>query len=234
MHRFILSLFIMGCAAHHRAPGVAGRSAPGVAPTRADAVFIQNFDTIAQDVSDLADPAVVDQVRRMLPGTSQSARAAVVVPAMQAGVYFGQPQLVQMACDLLGGITDGALRGAYDLREVDTTCKLLTQPAPAGDTCPAAAERMRAAWRALLRDDFVEGRSEAKEGATAMRRCHFVGMVRSPVPPDSDGFVLVVLLQGLAAPEVSYLGKQSSFNLSAALFESWQRAIALYGEPRGA
>src|SRR3954453_8119237 len=116
--------------------------------------------SLGQRLTALELDDVVNNSRHVLA----SARA---LPLFKAGVYYGQPRLIDKGCTAARRVTHSALRSSGSIDAVLQACGALSNGAKQGsDACSDGAKKLRDAYGLLAQD---KGPEAGRAGAEAVR-----------------------------------------------------------------
>src|SRR4051812_45646396 len=93
--------------------------------------------------------------------SSQVLASALALPLFKAGVYYGQPRLLDKGCTAARRVTHSALRSSGSIDAVLQACGALTSGSKQGsDACSEGAKKLRDSYALLAQDKGPEaGRS---------------------------------------------------------------------------
>jgi len=197
-----------------------------VGPSEADPLFIARFRQ-HQDSPGAWDSM---QLRDLSESVSQIMAASATVPTFRRAVAEGDAELLRLSCDLEGRVTAARLR-IPELRQLHHTCDLLFGSASAAETpCPSTLEPIRASFRDLADNNQPRSRREVAKAVSLYGKCASSHAVqRTPVDPHSRGFIVVLGLEMIDAPENFYLGHEGGTPDAATEMSSTWKLIQATG-----
>jgi hypothetical protein len=160
--------------------------------------------------------------------SSQVLASALALPLFKAGVYYGQPRLIDKGCTAARRVTHSALRSSGSIDAVLQACGALTNPVKQGsDACSDAQKKLRDAYGLLAQDKDQDARHAAASAVSLMRdRCpKMAAPLRTPVDPSSRGFLVVWVLHANDAPPTTFLAGETSIATAEAINEGFLRGV---------
>jgi hypothetical protein len=160
--------------------------------------------------------------------SSQVLASALALPLFKAGVYYGQPRLIDKGCTAAHRVTHSALRSSGSIDAVLQACGALTNGTKQGsDSCSDGAKKLRDAYGLLAQD---KGPEAGRAGAEAVRflrdRCTKMGApLRTPVDPSSRGFLVVWVLHANDAPPTTFLAGETAIATAESINEGFLRGV---------
>jgi hypothetical protein len=178
---------------------------------------------------DLAAKRSAEELASSQIQTSQTFIAAIVPEEYTAGIVYGNPWLVELACNDLTEVNDATLFRVADLDDVTKACARLKADAkPEDGACGDARKAAREAWSHLLAENEAAGRAAAGRALDSWRACadnHAI--YRSPAPPESLGFVTVVIAQILGIDDKFYLRGSAAYpSFASRVDATWRQLVA--------
>jgi hypothetical protein len=164
----------------------------------------------------------------VINNSSQVLASALALPLFKAGVYYGQPRLIDKGCTAAHRVTHSALRSSGSIDAVMQACGALTNPTkPGSDACSDGQKKLRDAYALLSQD---KGPEAGRAGAEAVRflrdRCPKMSApLRTPVDPSSRGFLIVWVLHANDAPASTFLAGETSIATAEAINEGFLRGV---------
>jgi hypothetical protein len=151
-------------------------------------------------------------LRDVLRGSSQTMLAASAPAIFRAGVYNGAPELIELACDSLKRVTHSGLRRTNELAQFDNACSALHGGGFGGrGSCAESTQTLVRAYSELKSGDERSARRSTADALRDRSTCtEGRALVRTPVTPDSRGFIIVVALQASMAAPATYLASESA------------------------
>ncbi|MFL5312382.1 MAG: hypothetical protein ACJ79H_18260 [Myxococcales bacterium] len=220
-------------------------------PQPADRDWTQGLDgTLAPQIAPLgpleSDQGAYDLVRRrereralgskltsaqldeIIAGSSQVLASALALPLFKAGVYLGQPRLVEKGCVAARRVTHSALRSASNVDAVLQACGALTAGGrTSSDACGEGQQKLRDAYALLAAEKGTEAGRIAADAVRILRdRCpKMTAPLRTPVDPSSRGFLIVWVLHANEAPPATFLAGESAPATAEAINEGFLRGV---------
>ena len=221
-----------------------------VAPQLADRDWTQGLDgNLAPQIAPLgpleSDQGAYDLVRRrereralgskmtgvqldeIIAASSQVLASALALPLFKAGVYLGQPRLVEKGCAAARRVTHSALRSASNVDAVLQACGALTGGRSSSDACGEAQQKLRDAYALLAAEKGNEAGHMAADAVRLLRdRCpKMTAPLRTPVDPSSRGFLIVWVLHANEAPPATFLAGETAPATAEAINEGFLRGV---------
>lgn len=166
----------------------------------------------AEEDGSLTSAAFVAGLPALSEEMSPPFAAATAVELHRAGVFHGSPRLMTAACDLARSVADLEARRASRLDEVVRACELIERPALPSrrDPCARAIADMRKAFAQLAGGQVAEARRDMAEAERRYGQCPGGRRIpRTPLDPKSPGFMVVVFLNALNAPDLAWMAGES-------------------------
>jgi hypothetical protein len=160
--------------------------------------------------------------------SSQVLASALALPLFKAGVYYGQPRLIDKGCAAAQRVTNSALRSSGSIDAVVQACGALTNPTRQGEgSCSDGQKKLRDAYALLAQDKGPEAGRTAAEAVRFLRdRCpKMAAPLRTPVDPSSRGFLIVWVLHANDAPPTTFLAGETSIATAEAINEGFLRGV---------
>ncbi|HMC35373.1 MAG TPA: hypothetical protein VKH65_13225 [Myxococcales bacterium] len=221
-----------------------------VAPQLADRDWTQGLDgNLAPQIAPLgpleSDQGAYDLVRRrereralgskmtgvqldeIIAASSQVLASALALPLFKAGVYLGQPRLLEKGCVAARRVTHSALRAASNVDAVLQACGALTGGRSSSDACGEAQQKLRDAYALLAAEKGNEAGHMAADAVRLLRdRCpKMTAPLRTPVDPSSRGFLIVWVLHANEAPPATFLAGETAPATAEAINEGFLRGV---------
>src|SRR3954469_22067112 len=160
--------------------------------------------------------------------SSQVLASALALPLFKAGVYYGQPRLIDKGCAAARRVTHSALRSSGNVEAVMQACTSLTSgSANSNDTCGEGQAKLREAYALLAGDKASEAGRAAADAVRALRdRCpKMTAPLRTPVDPSTKGFLIVWALHANDAPPVTFLAGETAPNTAESINDGFLRGV---------
>lgn len=159
------------------------------------------------------------ELSNILRSSSQTMLAATAPSLFRAGVYTGSPELIDISCDSMRRVTHAGLRRSNGLGQFEQACDALSGSVAARSNASCgSAPKLLSAYQALKLGDEKKARQEAAAGLREQGLCsNNRPLVRTPVAPESRGFMIVVALQALNMPPATFLGNEPAPRTSDAI-----------------
>jgi hypothetical protein len=159
--------------------------------------------------------------------SSQVLASALALPLFQAGVFYGQPAIIEKACTAARRVTHPALRSSGNVETVLQGCGALTVGKQSNDPCSEGEKKLREAYGQLAANKAVDAGHTAADGVRMLRdRCpKMMAPLRSPVDPSSRGFLVVWTLHANDAPPVTFLAGQPAPATAESINEAFLRGV---------
>jgi hypothetical protein len=153
--------------------------------------------------------------------------SALALPLFRAGVYLGAPRLIEKGCTSAGRVTHAALRSSGNVDAVQQACAALTVGRQAGDGCEEGQQRLRDAYALLSADKGSEAGKAAAEAVRSLRdRCPKIAApLRTPVDPNTKGFLIVWVLHANDAPPATFLAGESAPAIAESINDAFLRGV---------
>jgi hypothetical protein len=176
---------------------------------------------------DLGSRMTATGLDEIIASSSQVLASAMALPLFRAGVYYGQPRLIERGCTSAKRVTHSALRASGNLDAVLQGCAALTGPKLAADACSDGKQKLRDAYGLLAADKAQDAGHAAAEAVRQLRdRCpKMTAPLRTPVDPSSRGFLIVWALHANDAPPVTFLAGETAPNTADAINDAFLRGV---------
>jgi hypothetical protein len=163
----------------------------------------------------------------IIHASSQVLASALSLPLFKAGVYFGQPRLIDRGCAAAQRVTNSSLRTSGQVEAVLQACSALTTGRSGNDGCGDAQQKLREAYALLAADKAQDaGRTAAEAVRTLRDRCPKISApLRTPVDPSTRGFLIVWTLHANDAPPVTFLAGESAPATAEAINDAFLRGV---------
>jgi len=163
----------------------------------------------------------------IIGASSQVLASAMALPLFRAGVYLGQPRLIERGCTSARRVTHSALRASGNVDAVLQGCGALNA---AKQGPPTRVRRTAEAPRCLRVARGDKGPEAGRTAADAVRflrdRCpKITAPLRTPVDPGSRGFLVVWVLHASDAPPVTFLAGETAPNTADAINDAFLRGV---------
>jgi len=175
----------------------------------------------------LASRATGSELDEIIAVSSQVLASALALPLFKAGVYLGQPRLLDKGCVAGRRVTNSALRSSGNVDAVLQACAALTSGRQSSDGCGEGQQKLRDAYALLANDKGQDAGRAAAEAVRLLRdRCPKIGApLRTPVDPGTRGFLIVWVLHANDAPPVTFLAGETAPNTAEAINEGFLRGV---------
>lgn len=175
----------------------------------------------------LTTRATASDLDEIINASSQVLASALALPLFKAGVYHGQPRLIDRACTSAQRVTNSALRTSGQVEAVLQACAALTTGRPTNDGCGDAQQKLREAYAQLAADKAQDAGHTAADAVRTLRdRCpKIVAPLRTPVDPSTRGFLIVWALHANDAPPVTFLAGEQRPAIAEAINEAFLRGV---------
>lgn len=247
-HVVILSLAAIACAhqeqqrpiAHERdwEKGLDDQAAPQIAPVGPIENDHYAYDLIRRREREraLATRATAADLDEVIAASSQVLASALALPLFKAGVFLGQPRLIDKGCAAAERVTHAALRASGNVEAVLQACGALTAGKPASDGCGDGQKKLRDAYALLAADKAQDAGRTAAEAVRNLRdRCPKIGApLRTPVDPSTRGFLIVWTLHANDAPPATFLAGEKAPNTAEEINEAFLRGVQAVRPPEHA
>jgi hypothetical protein len=163
----------------------------------------------------------------IINNSSQVLASALSLPLFKAGVYLGQPRLLDRGCVAAKRVTHSALRSSGNVEAVLQACAALITGKPSSDGCGDGQQRLREAYALLAGEKGPEAGRAAAEAVRSLRdRCpKMTAPLRTPVDPSTRGFLIVWALHSNDAPPVTFMAGETAPNTAEAINEAFLRGV---------
>jgi hypothetical protein len=220
MHKSILiltaSIAIAGCA--HDPPPVAGHDwehgldgslTSQIAPVGPIDSDVNGYNLIRRREQEraLGSKDTLVELEEIVGNSSQVLASALALPLFQAGVYLGQPQIIEKACAAARRVTHPALRSSGNVETVLQGCGALTVGKQSSDPCSEGEKKLRDAYAQLASNKPTDAGHTGADAVRILRdRCpKMMAPLRTPVDPSTRGFLIVWTLHANDAPPATFL-----------------------------
>ncbi len=175
----------------------------------------------------LVTKATGSDLDEIINASSQVLASALSLPLFKAGVYLGQPRLIDRGCTAAQRVTNSSLRTSGQVEAVLQACAALTSGKSSNDGCGEAQQKLREAYALLAADKAQNaGRAAADAVRTLRDRCPKIGApLRTPVDPGTRGFLIVWTLHANDAPPVTFLAGEQAPNTAEAINDAFLRGV---------
>jgi len=187
-----------------------------------------NYIRRREQEHDLGSRMTAAGLDEIIGASSQVLASAMALPLFRAGVYFGQPRLIERACTAARRVTHSALRASGNLDAVFQGCAALTAARQGSvDSCVEGKQKLREAYALLAADKPQDAGHTAADAVRLLRdRCPKVtAPLRTPVDPGSRGFLIVWALHANDAPPVTFLAGESAPGFADAINDAFLRGV---------
>jgi hypothetical protein len=177
---------------------------------------------------DLGSRMTATGLDEIIAASSQVLASAMALPLFRAGVFYGQPRLIERACTSAKRVNHSALRQTGNVDAVLQGCGALTAPkSGSSDTCGDGKQKLRDAYALLSADKAQEAGRAAADAVRQLRdRCpKMTAPLRTPVDPGSRGFLIVWALHANEAPPVTFLAGETAPNTADAINDAFLRGV---------
>jgi len=168
------------------------------------------------------------ELDEIVNNSSQVLASALALPLFKAGVFYGQPRLIEKGCASANRVTHSALRSSGSIDAVIQACAALTSGSKQGsDACSDGAKKLRDAYGLLSQDKGPDAGRAAAEAVRFLRdRCpKMTAPLRTPVDPSSRGFLVVWVLHANDAPPTTFLAGETAIATAEAINEGFLRGV---------
>jgi hypothetical protein len=211
------------------AQGLDGALAPQIAPLgplESDQVA---YDLVRRREREraLGSKLTAAQLDEIVGASSQVLASALSLPLFKAGVYLGQPRLIDKGCAAARRVIHAALRSSGNVDAVLQGCGALTGGRTSSDACGEGQQKLRDAYALLAAEKANEAGRLAAEAVRSLRdRCtKMTAPLRTPVDPSSRGFLIVWALHANDAPPVTFLAGETAPATAEAINEGFLRGV---------
>jgi hypothetical protein len=177
---------------------------------------------------DLGSRMTATGLDEIIAASSQVLASAMALPLFRAGVFYGQPRLIERACTSAKRVNHSALRQTGNVDAVLQGCGALIAPkSGSSDTCGDGKQKLRDAYALLSADKAQEAGRAAADAVRQLRdRCpKMTAPLRTPVDPGSRGFLIVWALHANEAPPVTFLAGETAPNTADAINDAFLRGV---------
>jgi hypothetical protein len=177
---------------------------------------------------DLGSRMTATGLDEIIAASSQVLASAMALPLFRAGVFYGQPRLIERACTSAKRVNHSALRQTGNVDAVLQGCGALTGPkSGSSDACGDGKQKLRDAYALLSADKAQEAGRAAADAVRQLRdRCpKMTAPLRTPVDPGSRGFLIVWALHANEAPPVTFLAGETAPNTADAINDAFLRGV---------
>jgi hypothetical protein len=177
---------------------------------------------------DLGSRTTAAGLDEIIGASSQVLASAMALPLFRAGVYLGQPRLIERSCTSARRVTHSALRASGNVDAVLQGCGALTGAKQgSSDSCSDGRQKLRDAYALLASDKAPDAGRTAAEAVRMMRdRCpKMTAPLRTPVDPGSRGFLIVWALHANDAPPVTFLAGETAPNTADSINDAFLRGV---------
>lgn len=239
-HILILSLTALLACAHEEPPqtvaerdwekGLDATRGPQIAPLGPIDTDQSGYDYIRrrEQERDLGSRMTAAGLDEIVAASSQVLASAMALPLFRAGVYFGQPRLIERSCTAAKRVTHAALRSSGNVDAVLQGCGALTAARQgSSDACADGKQKLRDAYALLAADKGQDAGRAAADAVRLLRdRCaKMTAPLRTPVDPGSRGFLIVWALHANDAPPVTFLAGEPAPNVADAINDAFLRGV---------
>lgn len=175
----------------------------------------------------LSSKATLMEIDQVIGSSSQVLASAMSMPLFQAGVYYGEPALIDRACTAARRVTHPALRSSGNVESVLQGCGALTVGKQTTDSCGEGEKKLRDAYAQLAADRGQDAGHTAADAVRNLRdRCpKMLAPLRTPVDPASRGFLIVWTLHANDAPPQTFLAGMPPPSTSESINEAFLRGV---------
>jgi hypothetical protein len=167
------------------------------------------------------------ELDEIVGNSSQVLASALALPLFQAGVFLGEPPLIDKACAAARRVTHPSLRSSGNVETVLQGCGALTVGKQSNDPCSEGEKKLREAYAQLAANKSVDAGHAAADGVRMLRdRCpKMLAPLRTPVDPGSHGFLIVWTLHANDAPPTTFLAGMPPPATAEAINEAFLRGV---------
>jgi hypothetical protein len=209
--------------------GLDGNLGPQIAPLGPLESDQGAYDLVRRRERDraLGSKVTAAQLDEIIIASSQVLASALALPLFKAGVYLGQPRLVEKGCAAARRVTHSALRSTSNIDAVLQACGALTAGRTSSDACGEGQQKLRDAYALLAAEKGAEAGRMAAEAVRLLRdRCpKMTAPLRTPVDPGSRGFLIVWVLHANEAPPATFLAGETAPATAEAINEGFLRGV---------
>jgi hypothetical protein len=175
----------------------------------------------------LSTKLTASQLDDIVNNSSQVLASALALPLFKAGVFYGQPRLIDRGCTAARRVTNSALRSTGNVDLVLQACGALTSGRTASDGCGEGQQKLRDAYALLAADKAPDaGRAAADAVRTLRDKCPKMNApLRGPVDPGTRGFLIVWVLHANDAPATTFLAGEAAPNTAEAINDGFLRGV---------
>ena len=132
-----------------------------------------NYIRRREQERDLGSRMTAAGLDEIIAASSQVLASAMALPLLRAGVYFGQPRLIERACTAAKRVTHAALRSSGNVDAVLQGCGALTGARQgSSDACGEGKQKLRDAYALLAADKGPDAGRAAADAVRLLRdRC---------------------------------------------------------------
>jgi len=240
-HILILSLAALLACAHEEVQPVAAERdwekgldatrGPQIAPVGPIDTDQSGYNYIRrrEQEHDLASRMTAAGLDEVIAASSQVLASAMALPLFRAGVYLGQPRLIERACTSARRVTLPALRTSGNLDAVFQGCAALAPSQRSGyaDGCADGKQKLREAYAQLANEKAQDAGHSAADAVRMLRdRCaKITAPLRTPVDPASRGFLIVWALHANDAPPVTFLAGEPAPSTADSINDAFLRGV---------
>jgi hypothetical protein len=211
--------------------GLDGEHGPQIAPVGPIETDQTAYDFIRRREREhaLGSKVTAAELDEVINASSQVLASAMALPLFKAGVYLGQPRLIDRGCKAAGRVTQSALRASGNVDSVVQACGVLTngRQVSSNDGCGEGQQKLRDAYALLAAEKGPDAGRTAAEGVRLLRdRCSKItAPMRTPVDPSTKGFLIVWTLHANDAPPVTFLVGETAPNTAEAINDAFLRGV---------
>jgi hypothetical protein len=231
---------LAGCAHEDAAPqpnprswdqGLDSELSPQIAPVGPIETDQTAYDFIRRREREhaLGTKATAAELDEVINASSQVLASALALPLFKAGVYLGQPRLIDRGCNAARRVTHSALRASGNVDAVLQACGTLTsgRQTSSNDGCGEGQQKLREAYALLAAEKNQDAGHTAAEGVRLLRdRCSKMSApLRTPVDPSTRGFLIVWVLHANDAPPVTFLAGEPVPNTAESINDAFLRGV---------
>ena len=216
-------------AARNWEQGLDSDHAPQIAPLGPIETDQYAYDFIRRREREhaLVTKATAADLDEIINASSQVLASALSLPLFKAGVYLGQPRLIERGCTAANRVTNSSLRTSGQVEAVLQACAALTTGKASNDGCGDAQQKLREAYALLAADKPQDAGHAAAEAVRTLRdRCPKIGApLRTPVDPSTRGFLIVWTLHANDAPPVTFLAGEQAPAIAESINDAFLRGV---------
>jgi hypothetical protein len=209
--------------------GLDGTLSSSIAPVGPIDTDVNGYNLIRRREGEraLASKATLLELDEIIGSSSQVLASALSMPLFQAGVYLGQPALIDRACTSARRVTHPALRSSGNVETVLQGCGALSVGKQTSDSCAEGEKKLRDAYAQLAADKGQDAGHTAADAVRNLRdRCpKMLAPLRTPVDPASRGFLIVWALHANEAPPQTFLAGMPPPSTSESINEAFLRGV---------